>query len=121
VAQHDPGGVGDRCGGLVDGGRGQPAAHAGEHVGVVGEDDLLLGAEVPEERRPADAGALGDGVHGRRLVAVALEQVERGPAEARCGIGHGLGFPSVPSSGSMASSTAPEGEPCNEWESSASD
>ena len=55
--------------------------------GVVGVGDLyrLLGREVPEERHLGDAGGVGDLIHRGGVVALALEEVERGIEDARPG------------------------------------
>ena len=44
---------------------------------MVGEDDVLLAAELAEEGAARDARRLGDLLDRRRLEALALEQLER--------------------------------------------
>ena len=74
--------VGDRDqGGAVAGGA-QPVGDLLEQPVMVGEDDVFLGAVMPEERGAAQPGALGDVVDGGLLVAALVEQRERGLGES---------------------------------------
>ena len=62
---------------------------------MVGEDHLLLGAEVSEERGPADTGARGDVVdRGVVEAPFAEERESRVDQTLRDAIAHGLTFPS---------------------------
>ena len=78
----------------------QVLAQLGEQELVVSEHDVVLAAELAEERRPGTARSLGDLFHGCRIEAVPVEQVERngddrGPRR-RCGgggVGHAVSLP----------------------------
>jgi len=61
-----------RCGRL------QSIAEAGNRVGVIAEDDILLGWKVPEKCSGRDARPGGDRCHGRVLEPVLGEKGERG-------------------------------------------
>ena len=55
----------------------EPLAQLVEQHLVIGEDDVLLAAELAEEGAPRDTGRLRDLLHRGRLEALALEQLER--------------------------------------------
>ena len=77
---------------------------------MVGEDDVFLGAVVPEERGAAKPGTLGDVIDGGLLVAALVEQRERGRGEpfSRRWLAHG--HPSFPISSAAATCPPREGE-----------
>jgi hypothetical protein len=80
VQQHQLDRVADRGqSGAVTGS--EPAADLFQEPVVIGENDVFLRPVAPEEGRTAKPGALGDVIHGRLLVTVLVEQVERGLRE----------------------------------------
>ena len=62
----------------AEGGAAQEVVQAGEQRRVVGEDHLLLPAEVAEEAGPAHAGLAGELVGRDGVVALAVQQVDQG-------------------------------------------
>ena len=70
---------------------GQEVTQLGQQQFVVGEDHVVLAAELAEERRPRDARRLGDLLDGGRLESLLEEQVDRsrddGGAVRPCGNG----------------------------------
>jgi hypothetical protein len=91
VQQHEADRVGDRDEGGGVAGAQQAVPDLLQHPVVIGEDDVFLGPEVPEERRAAEAGPPGDVIDGGLLVPVLVEQGQRGFREPVAGrwLGHG--------------------------------
>ena len=65
--------------------RRQEVVHHGQPSDLIAEQDVDLGGEVAEEGPGGDVGGLGDLLDGRLVVAVRLEQLERGRLEGHAG------------------------------------